>query len=440
MVGAGLAGLTAAYELDRAGWRVTVLEARDRVGGRVRTLREPLGGGQHAELGGEFIDRVHATILGYAAGFGLGLENTDRGWDGLANGLYVNGRLTRRATAIGPADRAQMDRFWQQVGALGRALARDHSERALLALDRRSVAGLLDQLGTDGLARLILDDYVRDEYGAPAERASLLNFVSSEAAYSSVPDSAIEVYRIEGGNDLLPAAFAERLGDAIRLRTPVTGIEQRAGGVRLSADGETVEADYAILAAPLPALRAIEFDPPLPTPLREAIAEAQYATVAKTVVQYGERVWREGGWTGDFVTDLPLVRTWEATDQQPGRAGVLIDYAAADRSRRFERLSGRERIATATAGIDELLPGSARQAGAGGSAAWAAEPYSGGCWISYAPGQTTRFAPALRRTYGRLHLAGEHTDAFAGYMEGAVRSGMRAARRLNARTSSSGAA
>jgi monoamine oxidase len=180
----------------------------------------------------------------------------------------------------------------------------------------------------------------------------------------------------------------------------------RAGGV---------DADRCVLAAPLPALRAIEFAPALPPALAGAVAHLRYGTTSKTPVQYSERFWLQRRSSGDTVTDLPIGTTWDATNAQQGGRGILLTYGSAPDPE------------GAIDDLEHVYPGSAARATAGTSIHWPREPYSGGSYTSYAPGQMTLYHDALRSRVGRLVLAGDHTDKFTGYMEGAVRSGRRAA-------------
>jgi monoamine oxidase len=182
-----------------------------------------------------------------------------------------------------------------------------------------------------------------------------------------------------------------------------------------------------VLAAPLPALRDIEFEPALPEALAGAIAEMQYARIVKTQVQYEDRFWRREGWSGDLFTDRPMGNTWEATDRQRGRRGILLAYAA---GRTHDRLlaaaTGRETEYLVDE-LDRFYPGSGRFALDGAAFDWAADPYAGGCWMQAAPGQVVPYWRALREPVGRIVLAGEHTSTMPGYMEGALRSGIAAA-------------
>jgi monoamine oxidase len=267
----------------------------------------------------------------------------------------------------------------------------------------------MDELRITGLPRFVAERDARDEYGVDPADLSLLFHVQLYAISRDLPESGVERYRIRGGNDLLPRRLARDLD--VRLGAPVTRIERSSNGVRAG----DVAADWCVLAAPLPALRNIEFAPALPPALAEAVARLQYGSIAKTPVQYSERFWLKQGFTGDTVTDLPLGTTWDATNAQRGRRGVLMTYGAA------------KDVREAVGGVDRVYPGSANRAIAAASIQWPEEPYTGGSYTAYAPGQMTKYHAALRRPVGRIILAGEHTDTFNSYMEGAVRSGRRAA-------------
>jgi monoamine oxidase len=414
VVGAGLAGLVAAYELERAGFRVTVLEARSRVGGRVHTLRRPFTGGQHAEGGGEYIDTVHAAMLGYAKRFGLKLEDAQAGPD-LNGVVYLRGRRHTDSSVYTAAVQAELDRLDARLTALAQGVDAADPLRRGARFDGQSLADLMDALGMSGVARLLAERDARDEYGVEPAELSLLFHLQLYAATRDLPTSGIERYRIRGGNDLLPQALARGLD--LRLGAPVTRIERRRAGVRVGA----MDADWCVLAAPLPAVRAIEFAPALPPALAAAVAGLQYGAVSKTPIQYRDRFWVKSGFTGDTITDLPVGTTWDATNSQRGASGVLITYASA---------SGGTTVAEAVSDVDRVYPGAAAKATVGATAHWPHEPFSGGSYTAYAPGQMTKFHAALRRPVGRVILAGEHTDTFNSYMEGAVRSGRRAAQAI----------
>ena len=434
VVGAGLAGLTAAYELGLAGFDVTVLEARDRIGGRVYTVRDPFQIGQHAEAGGEYVDVVHRRVRAFCRRFGLPLQNATRGFAGLEDVAYVNRRRERLGQFRTARAQRDVNRFYRLIYELGRGLDPGDPAGTKPKLDKTSVGWAIDRIDPSERGRFLLAGFVRDDYAAQPEDLSLLTYATGEKVYESVPDRGIEKWRIKGGNSQLPQAFADRLGEGVRLSSPVEAIEQSDTGVEVHAAGETFAGEFCVIAAPLPALRNVDLGAAsLSRRQHGAIANVTYGRATKTLLQYRRRYWRDEGFSGDIYSDRPLGATWEATNGQPGRPGVLIAYAAGDNSRYFEPKTTPERARAARDWIREVFPGSARGVIERASVSWPVEPYSGGAWMAMRPGQVVPYWNALREPAGRIHLAGEHTDdLYPGYMEGAVRSGLRAARKVQA--------
>jgi monoamine oxidase len=430
VVGAGLAGLTAAYELRRAGFDVTVLEARDRVGGRVYTVREPFQGGQHAEAGGEYIDRVHRQVRAYCRHFGLPLESATQGFGGLVDLVYRRRHRERLGRFItGRVDR-QVNRYYRSIYQLSRGLNPRDPVGTKPHLDSRSVRWVLDEIGASGRGLFMLEGYIRDDYAAEPEDLSLLTLATGEKVYERVPDRDLEAFRVKGGNSRLTRAFAVRLGGDLRLSAPVTAIAQSDSGVQVHAAGDVHEAEFCVLATPLPTLRAVDLSAARLSPaLRGGIANLSYGRATKTLLQYERRYWRREGFSGDVFSDRPVGATWEATDQQPGRRGVMLAYSAGDKSLRVQPQSAAERARDADRWLGEFFNHPGDMAAEAASVSWPTEPYSRGAWMAPRPGQVVPYWSALREPAGRIHLAGEHTDdLYPGYMEGAVRSGRRAAR------------
>jgi monoamine oxidase len=424
VVGAGLAGLAAAYELRRAGFEVVVLEARDRVGGRVRTVR--FADGQHAEAGGEYVDAIHTTMRRYVRHFGLHLEDVRLQGTDFPGAAFLHGRRRSFDAAFNADVQYAVDRFDGRMATLaGDVDARDPRG---VALDARSAADLLDDFALRSRSRLLVaHDYIRDDYTVEPPDLSALFFAQGYKLTAHLSNSGTEAFRIRGGNDQLPHRIAGALAGAVHLRTPVTRVVARPDGVRVEAGGDRVDAEHCVIAAPLPPLREVDFVPALPTAMAEAIATLQYGTGTKTLVQYATRFWREQGLDGDTLTDLPISTTWEATDGQPGRPGVLLVYTMGKPGAAFTSLPDTRRVEKVVADLDRIYRGSRALRRDAHTFAWARERYSGGTYTAYAPGQVTRFWRELRRPVGRIHFAGEHADAFTGYMEGALRSGVRAA-------------
>jgi len=429
IVGAGLAGLIAAYELERDGIEVVLLEARERPGGRVHTSRNPFYRKQSAELGGEYIDASHRALLSYIRRLGLDVDDL-RGLDGTLDGiLYANGSARRLREVLTPEVQAEIDRFDARVEALAAPLdPRDPVARGA-RLDRRSVADLIEELRLEGEPRSLVERRIRDDYTVEPDRLSLLFHAAMAKLYARAPKSGTDAFRVDGGNERLLGALIEEIEVKVDFEAPVTSIEQRPDGVTVSVDGvREVDAAYCIVTAPLRLVSEIDFRPALPRSLARAAAELQYGAATKTPLQYLRRFWVAEGLDGDSITDLPIGTTWEASSAQTGQQGILMSYASGDEGRRFGRLPDSERLAGAANQIERVFPEASDRVESGATAAWAEERWSRGSYAAYAPGRVTRFWRVLRRPVDRIYLAGEHCDSYTGYMEGAVRSGRRVAR------------
>jgi monoamine oxidase len=434
VVGAGLAGLACADALQRAGRTVTVLEARNRPGGRIYTIRDAFAERQHAEGGGEFIDPRDTLVRGYVTRFGLRLEDlrTEPGsqLDGV---VYLDEKRRPADAVLAGSTEALIRRFWSRVGALAAPIDPENPLAAGgTSLDRRSASWLLDSLRIGGTARFVLEQQLHDRYTVEPEKLSLLFLCQTFKRGGSTPPSAVGTLRIKGGNDQLPEALAHGIHD-LRLLGWARRIAQYPGGVRVHADGGDMLARFCVLTVPFPAIgSAIEFSPALPHVLRDAIRSVRYGVWTKVMVQYARRFWRARNQSGEILTDLTFERSWEATGGQAGTRGILT---ASVTSRNGVIYAGRRattRVLLAADEIDDVYPGSRRLYLRGAAAVWLNEAPTLGGIAAYAPGQLTSYWAAVRRRYGRLLLAGEHTDAYAGTMEGAARSGRRAAAAIDA--------
>jgi monoamine oxidase len=431
VLGGGLAGLTAAHELERAGFATQLIEARDRLGGRVHTIRD-FASDQHGESGAEAIDSKQLEIQRLCKRFGLALENAYSGYGRRHATIYRHGRSLPGNRFVTDADRREMDRFWRLVDRLARPLeGADPAANGGARQDRYTVADLLDRLRIGGRARWLLTARIESDYGFPVDRLSLLYLTLSERLASEQPSAGIERHRIKGGNSALVDALTRRLVTPPMLSSAATAVRWRKSGVEVDVEGgETVAGDRLVVAAPTVPLRSVDFSPALPEREASFIAAIDLCSVAKTLIQYERRIWRRQGRTGGATTDLPIGQTWETTDQQGGAPGILIAYTSGRRGERTARIDSTERTRQARDDIDLVFPGTKRIAGDSYSVAWRAEPYSGGCWAAYSPGQMTEHWLGLREPVGPIHWAGEHTEPINGYMNSAVASGIRVAREI----------
>jgi len=434
VIGAGLAGLSAALNLHRAGWRVMVLEARQRVGGRCYTFRG-FAENQHAEAGGEFIDPGHQRLRALAREFHLTLDDEPSGWNADEEwGVFAGRSGWQKDKAVWGLDvQSAVEAVWARLAQLADKVPDPRAPLAApeaAALDRQTAADWLKTLDLPEVVRLNFEARIRAEYTVEAHQFSLLDLFRNVSMYYHTAEGRGVSARIRGGNDLLPRAMASVLPD-VRLGVPVVQVAQTGVGVAVtyqtSAGYETVNGDYAVLAVPLTTARQIEFNPALPEAHYAMLQQLQYGSVTKVCLQYNRRWWQERHWNGHLMNDAPLACTWEPTTEQTGVGGILTVYTGGAPGEAFSQLTDTHRIEVVKQELERLFPGSQKFFIGAQTIAWPNEPFTRGAYAAYAPGDITRFWAALYSPAGRLYFAGEHAAAYQGYMEGAVESGQRVA-------------
>lgn len=436
VVGAGIAGLTAAYRLRQAGVRARVFEAQNRVGGRMLSLRNHFPDGQVIELGGELIDSDHVRIRALAAELGLQLDDLLEG-DSDHDVWFFDGR------AIG--EREIVKAFVPVAAAVERDLATlgdgdityaDHQNAQ--ALDSVSIAQWLDRNGVNDWLRKLVDVAYTTEMGLEIDQQSALNFLTfigtEDKERFAVFGSSDERFHVRGGNDLIVRGLADRLSDAVETGSVLEAVRGDATGYTLTfrRDAATldVHAKQAILALPFTLLRKVRIDLELPAAKRRAIDTLAYGTNAKLMIGYDRRVWREHQANGAAMSDLPFQTTWETTRKQAGNGGVLTNFTGGRHGVELGQGSPKQQADAATAAIDKLFPGVAA-ARAGGREArfhWPSHPWTLGSYACLRPGDWTGLRGAMGESVGGLHFAGEHCALDTqGFMEGGCESGETAA-------------
>ncbi len=415
VIGAGLAGLRAAVDLVDAGRDVMVVEARDRVGGRVWS--HTFANGQWCERGAEFIDTNHAAVLALAEELGLSLTTVDSGHDDARRWLDVGGRTA--PFAFHHSLTGELARWNEALFALAASVDPDDPSDGVLAatLDNSRLSDLISDLQLSVMARVVIGREVRSEYMLGPDEVSQLMAGWMTARHLQAGEGR-EAYRIAGGNDLLARGLAARLGERVHLNAAVDVFDANSGVVVL-ANGDVVTAQHLIVTVPLPVLGRMW--PEMPREL----AAVGYGIGGKVSVQVGRRVWNDHGCDGSVVTERAWGQMWETSEDQPGDTGVLTILLTSHDGAALAALPD-----TAGRVIDEadrLFPGLKGLAGERVQTDWTNDRYSLGCYATFGAGELLPAWPLLQRAYGRMVLAGEHTDAFAGFMEGALRSGTRAA-------------
>ncbi|HEV2764179.1 MAG TPA: FAD-dependent oxidoreductase, partial [Pyrinomonadaceae bacterium] len=239
-----------------------------------------------------------------------------------------------------------------------------------------------------------------------------------------------QIFRVRGGNDLLAKAFASKLGGRVALDSPVVRVGHDARGVRVDfkqgGGGQTVRADYLVCTVPFPVLRRVEIVPRLSEEKRRLVEGMQYSSASRVLVQLKSRVWGEPRLSGFGVTDDPT-EIWQPTHTQAGARGILTTYPRGPLSERLTAMPEAERVSSTVALLERVFPGARAEFAAGLSKCWTEDEWALGAWGYH----DEKFLPAIQRPEGRLHFAGEHTSRLPSWMQGALESGLRAAREIN---------
>lgn len=444
VIGAGIAGLSAAHHMLARGIEPTVFEARSRVGGRMQTVAGPLGGDLLAELGGEFVNSDHADVQTLCEAYGIGLFDRSQSVAGVPGpevGFFFGGRT------VGESELAEALRgLAGQITADADRIYAD--DAAFEEIDAESVAAYLDRhaaLIGEPFVRAAVEAGIRTEYGVEPEEASAITLVynlptvDGERVNLLVSD---ELFSIVGGSQSLPLAIAEVLGDRVRLGVPVSRIV--AGDDRvtiLPAGGPAEDFDAAIIALPNPPLRTLDLVADLPDTYRRMIAEFGPGANEKLIAAFNGRPWREAGaFSMEAWTDTASAEVWDSSLRQPDLAEAALTFLLGGRA-----AIDSQPLTAAVLGareIDRLAPHisglSAARTGRQVKTAWLSDPYAGGGYVAYRPGQTTAFAEhfwieaedgsSSGPVFGRLAFAGEHlSDAYGGFMNGGAETGRLAA-------------
>ena len=427
VAGAGLAGLTAAFDLVSMGADVTVVDARQRVGGRVWTIRDGFANRQHAEAGGDMIDGEQHEIRRLAASLGLKLTRVLRGGFG-----YIRTDAAGRPRLVKPSGLRGWDRLSNELKPwIARYKTGEQRWDSPIAADiaRRSVAQWLDEVHADEELRATTTG-LRGFFLADPDELSLIALVD-QFANSDTPGFP-DAYRIVGGNDRLPAALAEKLGQRVRLRSELVAVSVRGQHVHASIKHQgstaTMTADYLVLAMPASLVRRVPILPALPTPQHQAITSLDYGRATKTLLQFDRRFWRAPGRPRAFGSSLPFGAVLDGNEEQAATPGILTLLAGGGASSATQAAIVSDGMTRFADGFSWLGSGPPARLMASRQVVWESDPFARGGYAFFSPS----FNPALRdwlaRPAGRLFFAGEHTSIrWQGYMNGAVESGRRAA-------------
>lgn len=436
VVGAGLAGLACAERLAAADVDVRVWEARNRLGGRTLTDLQLVPDGW-VECGGEFIDSEHSAMRRLCAAMGVGLQDLEAlDMPGQPRDL-VAGRVQRGEWASG-ADARLAARAARDLRTMGEARLDRLSAATWLA---RAITGWPSSAFARYRAAL-----VRGEYGVDPAALSAAWLVTdlAEDARAAETGEGTERYRVDGGTVRLVSALESVIGSGRVTRgAQVTAITSSGGEVKLAVNapgGRSVEVgDLVVVTLPPRVLADVDMRRSgVPREVLRGIEKIGMGTNAKLIIPFARASWQRAGWSGDGTSDTAIGSTWQATMGQRADGVALTTLVGGALG---ARIAGPDHGPAAAASVDERLalvdriaPGASDAARDGAVVhAWARDRFARGSYSAARPGQDDSW-PDLARPYGLVHFAGEHADPdYSGYMEGAVRSGQRAARQVLAR-------
>ena len=453
IIGGGIAGLNAAYQLKKAGLKATVYEAKPRVGGRIHSVTGRVGEGLVTDLGGSYINTSHADMLALVEEFNLSLFNRVEAVENSpypAEGYFFNGKLLPEAEV---ADKLRP--IARQIVNDAALLDQDYDKYGPI-FDRLSVAQYLEQHAdkiTEPYIKVLLENTNRTEYGVEPESSSALQLLYSLATVEGDKVSVLagndETYVVKGGSGKIIESLAAALPQQIQTNQRLQGIKANDDGYQLTfSDRSVVDADYVIMAIPLAVLRKIDLQVELEPKLRKFIQEISLGKNEKAFAGFNNRVWQqEQGFVGGAWTDLDFPLIYDGTERQTDTPKAALNFflggkqIAAMNSQstsalRQSILKDFEQIIpeSKSAVTDEFIRTN-----------WSRDPLIAGGYTNLEPGQYTEFGeffyiesevPEERQDVvaGNLIFAGEHfSDEYYGYMNGGAQTGRLAAKVLMAK-------
>jgi monoamine oxidase len=435
VVGAGFAGLAAARDLEREQLRVIVVEARDRVGGR--TLGHLLPNGEQVEIGGQWVGPRHDRLLAMATSLGVETFPTySEGW----NLLHYKGKTRRHRGLIPPrisphvlidfvqaqlrldlmARRVPVERPWDARNAL---------EWDGMTLETRLRRSMFSKGG-----RTLMDLAITAVFAAEPRELSLLHFLFyTRSSGLSRELVAAQDLRFVGGSQEVAVRQARALKNGVLTSTPIRSIRQDSAGVEICGDKVRIRGQRAIVTVPPTLAGRIQYNPPLSADRDQLMQSAPMGSVVKVLAIYDSPFWRKRGLSGQASSDVGPVKVVFDNSPPSGDPGILVGFAEGADARELRKLPAAERRAAVLSSLRRLFGTEAAHPTAYVERDWAAEEWTRGCYGAFfPPGVWTSFGHTLREPVDRIHWAGSETSPlWAGYMEGAVRSGERAAKEVS---------
>lgn len=442
IVGSGIAGLNAAYTLQKAGFKAPIFDGNSRVGGRMYTGQNVCADGLYAELGGEFIDTDHEEMHALCEEFGLTLSDRESKEEAKLEAAYFFDGQHHTERQVIEAFRPVAKRMALDIDKLSDTITYTAHSPDDTRLDQMSLSQYLDSIGCSGWVRKLLEVAYITEYGLEANDLSaiaMLYLISTDTAKGfKIFGDSDERFKVKGGNEQVIHKLREKLQDQIQLGHTLEAIRTSAGGKYIlsftsGSNAKEVEADFVIMAIPFTKLRTVDTSKlNLPTWKTKAIQEVGDGMCTKLFAGVNERIWRKSKYSGELFSDTGIQLAWDNSLFQPGTAGGITFYSGGKAALDVGNGTPLEQVQKHLPLLDKAFPGV--QALFNGKAErfhWPTNQWVKMAYSAYRVGQLTSIAGAEFEPVGNLHFAGEHTSLdYQGYMEGGAETGKRAAQAI----------
>ena len=444
IIGAGIAGLSAAHQLKKAGIKAHLYEASNRFGGRMMTLRNYFGPGLTTELGGEFIDAYHEDMLALAKEFNLEIYDLRKDEASLEQSLYFGGKryteadLSKAIEPFIPQFRASLEKLPEDFEQISY-----HNADSWRSLDQLSIPQYLDSIGVKGWLKDFYHSNMSSYYTMDAAEQSVINLflllgLPAVGHENEEQEEVAEVFKIRGGSQALTEALAKSLEGQIKLGHALTELIKHPDGTYTAVfeqhgKPKKIKAGYLILTLPFTKLREVKTTGFQWSPVKgKCIQELGYGNGGKILFGLNERIWRKQGYQGGFNTDLPAYSGWDSSRMQPGDLASLTVFGGSNIGHDAANLTQNEIIDKYLPGLEQMWPGfKAATNGKMHKFSWENYPFNLGSYTAYKTGQWARFGGAEKESEGNILFAGEHCSViFQGYMNGGAYSGRVAAEKL----------
>lgn len=433
VVGAGLSGLCSARELVRQGKKVLVLEARDRVGGRM--VRKSVAGGGWFDLGGQWIGPTHVGVLELAESLGIehfdfyATGRTTVSYDGVLSSIDDSFPPTDALPPVEAADIADAHQVWEQFHTLAATTNVEFPWLTpdALALDSQTVTTWLTTAAKSEFARFSVKHWVLNDLGCDPDALSMLFALTAHSA--GPEEERPEHWLFHGGAGQIPERLAQELGDRILLGQPVFRVDQDTDNVTVTTAHGVYRANFLIVATPPHLAGAIDYSPPLPARRIQLTQRAPMGTVIKYAAVYPTAWWRAKGLSGATVSDRTVLATADSSPPS-GVPGILAGFVSGPTAIRLLELSEEARRQVVLSDLTAYFGDEAMDPDEFIEMNWPGEKWTGGAYnANLGPGTLTTYGPAMAESVGPIHWAGtEMSDRWTGYFEGAVQAGHAAAR------------